>query len=414
MKSNFNINLSKKLIYLYIALLYFSIHIGFFFDEDFIGGAKADFITYKNWINLFLTDFNYYFFNYDELDERHSPIIIFYFTILNKLGISEEIIRYVHINISFLIFFAFFQCLKLKYKKFNKSILILFASLVFFSPTLRALSIWPDSRIYGLFFFVLSIYYFLKFEENKKLLNAYLNIITLAIASYISPNFSVFSIFFFYKFFLYYQFNYKLLEIIILNIFLAIPAFYYLFYLDIMFLFEGGTPGDQTLQGKIPNRFNFANKILLISTIIFFYLIPFLITGIVKIKKITFKDYLIASIILIPCVLLFNYMPTYTGGGIFFHISYKILNTNIFLYLIFYLSLLIILKICTKNITNIVIISLLLLSNIQLTVYHKYYDPLLLILFLTIFDFKNFSLNINKYLIFLIYNVIFLGISIIF
>ena len=74
------------------------------------------------------------------------------------------------------------------------------------------------------------------FEENKKLKNCILNIIFCAMSAYVSPNFAVFSIFYFYKFFSFYKFDKtKLVIIILLNLILSIPAFYYLFVLDINF-----------------------------------------------------------------------------------------------------------------------------------------------------------------------------------
>ena len=132
-----NIQLNNKslkiLAFLTVFFGYISLQIGFFNNEDFVGGAKADYVTYRDWINLFLNDFKYYFFNYDELDERHSPVIIIYFTLLNKIGLSDTIIRYIHLNISVLVFYFFYKCLLIKLKKTNKYILILFAGLVFIS-----------------------------------------------------------------------------------------------------------------------------------------------------------------------------------------------------------------------------------------------------------------------------------------
>ena len=42
----------------------------------------------------------------------------------------------------------------------------------------------------------MSVYYFLKFKENKDFNYVYINIFTCALSAYISPNFSVFSLFF--------------------------------------------------------------------------------------------------------------------------------------------------------------------------------------------------------------------------
>ena len=100
----------KFLVVLAYSIVFFgyvSLQIGFFLNEDFVGGAKSDYVTYRSFVDLFLKDFKYYFFNFDELGERHSPVIIIYFTLLNKIGFSDLVIRYIHLNISVLIFYFF-------------------------------------------------------------------------------------------------------------------------------------------------------------------------------------------------------------------------------------------------------------------------------------------------------------------
>jgi hypothetical protein len=160
------------------------------------------------------------------------------------------------------------------FKFLNVNIAAITASVIFISPTFRSLAIWPDSRLFGLLFFVLSLIFFLKFKESKHKPFYYclLNILFLSLSSYISPNFSIFSIYFFYYFAK--KFDYKKIFIIVIfNLFLAFPAFYYLFILKVFFLTSGKTPG---FDGNgIAFDFNFANKILLISSIIFFHLINF-------------------------------------------------------------------------------------------------------------------------------------------
>ena len=52
---NFNI------IYLF---LYFSLLVGFYFNEDFGLGYKADYLTYRNYIIMFENNFLYFFLNF--------------------------------------------------------------------------------------------------------------------------------------------------------------------------------------------------------------------------------------------------------------------------------------------------------------------------------------------------------------
>jgi len=106
----------------------------------------------------------------------------------------------------------------------------------------------------------------------------------------------------------------------------------------------------------------------------------------------------------IVLLLFFNYQINFTGGGIIFKLSY-ILFDNLYLFSIFSLiSLIIIVTFFKLNTNNILLFIVLIISNPQLTIYHKYYDPLLLLLFLLSFDFKfNLTEYLNKKLLIYIY-----------
>ena len=217
------------------------------------------------------------------------------------------------------------------------------------------------------------------------------NIFFLILSSYISPNFSVFILFFGYHYWK--NINYEYLSLIFFFcLFCSIPAFYYLFYLDINFLL-GKTPG--LYMSEIGGlSFNLSNKILLISSIIFFHFLPFLIDrktlqNIIYGKK---KIFFLAIIFLSVNVIFFNYSINYTGGGVFFQISNIIFDNNVFFYLVSFFSLLIIIHFSIKDLSNFLIFFVLIFSNIQNTIYHKYYDPLVLILFFTLL---NTSLNLK-------------------
>ena len=63
-----------------------------------------------------------------------------------------------------------------------------------------------------------------------------------------------------------------------------------------------------------------------------------------------------------------------------------------------------------KNIDNILVLLIIILTNPQLTIYHKYYDPLLIFLIFTIFDLK-FSkkyFNIKNIVVLNLFYLIFL------
>ena len=378
---------------LLFVILYLSLIVGFIFGENSTGGAFIDYQGQKGVSLDFAKNFNNTFFNYDTYATRHSPILIIFLSLFEKLKFSDEIIRVIHLHINLFLPIGFFLCLKKKFNLSNEYYLILLTGLFFLSPTFRSLSIWPDSRILGLTIFVFSIYFYLKFDEHRKLSNCFLSIFLCALSSYISPNFAVFSLFFFYKYCQAYNlFSYKVLLIIILNIILSLPAFYYIFILDINFLFKTAVTGLENTNDIF--FLNYSNQILLISSIILFYYFPFLVTKIIKInfENILFNFFL-SAVLLLFFSLLFDYKHEYTGGGIFFKLSYYFFSNNILFFFIAFISIFILINLLINKNDSIFLFFLLLLSNPQVSIYHKYYDPFLIILLFTLFD---LNLNIKR------------------
>ena len=103
-------------------------------------------------------------------------------------------------------------------------------------------------------------------------------------------------------------------------------------------------------------------------------------------------NYFLVIFLLIVNIIFFNYSINYTGGGIFFQVSNVIFDNNIFFYIVTFFSLLVLINFSAENLNNFLIFIILIISNIQNTIYHKYYDPLVLILFFTLL---NTSLNLN-------------------
>ena len=371
-----------------IIILYFSLLIGFFYNEDSTGGALIDYFGQKPISINFSNDFLNTFLNYDEEATRHSPVLIILLSFLEKFQVNDLLIRLINLHICLILPIIFYKCLEIKFYNIDKRYLILLSGLIFLSPTFRSLSIWPDSRIWGVLFFCFSIYYFLLYKRHKNFSNCIYVVIFYSISSYFSPNFSVFSIYFMFYFFK--ELNIKaIVKLLILNFFLSFPAFYYIFFLDINFMFSAtGVPGG---AGDADN--NIFNKILIISSIIIFYMIPFLISKSINIKFKNINTINLIFLLILFCISLyfFNYKFEYTGGGIFFKISNFIFENNLFFFVFVIFSLIFNYLIFSSSINNLLIILLLILSNPQLTIYHKYYDPFLLILFLTLFD-----LDLNK------------------
>ena len=132
------------------------------------------------------------------------------------------------------------------------------------------------------------------------------------------------------------------------------PAFYYVFVLDINFFLRSGGIGIAEIAENERIIFNnLFNDILITFSIIFFYLIPFLFFKIIKINKIlNFKNILISTSIFLICVLNFDYNYLYSGGGIFFKISNFFFQNNYLFYLISFFSILVIYPFSNRNYLN--------------------------------------------------------------
>ncbi len=374
--------------YLFI-IFYLTILIGFYFDENLLGGAKHDYFFHIRFIELFSKDFieGIKIYGYEDYLVRNSPIFYIVLAQLNQL-LSLETIRILNTISSVLLVLIFYRCLKIKYQNISNDILKILSCIIFLSPTVRSLAIWPYPLIWGLIFFTASILYFLKFKKNLDQDNKffYISFFLLAISSYIHINFSVFGIYYLIFFFKNRALNKSYLKLFVYILAISTPAIWFVFFRDGIYFFKGPEGFEMTYY----NIFNFSNKISIILTILLFYLIPFFDYKIIfkNLKSISLIEMLSVIGIFIICLLLFDYKFTnYFGGGYFFKLSNLLLDNNILFFIVFFISLLVFIKILNYNFYNYTLIFILLICfNLQYTIYLKYYDPLLLILFFLLFD----------------------------
>ena len=188
-----------------------------------------------------------------------------------------------------------------------------------------------------------------------------------------------------------------------ISLILALPALYYTFIYNPFFIFNNTVANtvNETL------RYNFSNKFVIISTIIFFHLFQFLIKiniNYLKSNYVTNYRYIILLLFIYFFTLFyFDFSPDYGGGGFFYKLS-NILKNDYLFFIIYFISLIFIFLIVNKNLNNFIFFIIFVLMNPQLSIYHRYYDPLIILSFLLFFDKGAFLKDmIDKKMIYIIF-----------
>ena len=152
----------------------------------------------------------------------------------------------------------------------------------------RSLSIWPYSLLWGLLFFSLSVFYFLKFKDNLDFRKSLVILLNVIVASYIYPSFCVFYIFYLFK--ISKKFKNKknyIWGLLFLSFIFSLPCLFYLMSKDFFTSFQNA----QGMEMSLMQSLNISNKILIISTISVYLLLPVLNFKelFLKLKKLSFK-----------------------------------------------------------------------------------------------------------------------------
>jgi len=394
------INIINKKYYLLFFLLYLTVLLGLYLDEDNLGGAMHDATYHFKISEEFNKNFYQTFLKFggsdDGMASRNSPVFWIFLSFLNEY-FSYDIIRFFNTFVIFAIAIIFHKTLLLKYKNIQPNILIILSSFIFLSPSLRTLAIWPYSLIWGLFFFILSIYYYLKFKINLNFNKSAIILLNVIIAAYIYPAFSVFFIFFFYEIIKKLK-QKQIIGLLLFSAILAVPCIIYIITKDFFNSFDKA----QGINVPLSKSLNVSNKILIISSIILYFILPIMNFNEIfsKIKKIDTKKIIILIIFCFINIYFFNFPNDNWGGGFFHKVSNLFFSNNYLFFFSAFISILIIYTILEKKFQNYLLLIILIIYNPQLTIYLKYFDPLIFILFLTLFDFdfkKHFVDKTYKY-----------------
>lgn len=373
-----------------LIVILFSI-LNFYFDLDpsGSGGTKADFIN--TWPYVEMLSKNFYLFGAGYTD--NTPLGYMLLSWIYLIFNDQYFVRIVYFIFSYLTIVIFYKAIKEKYSIQNRSNLILFSSTIILMPAFLSGAIWPNNSILANIFFILFIIYFNRWIKDKKQNKfnklVFLQIFYLALAVYTRQYYAIF--FIFLLFHLYWRLNYKNFFFVLLIIFLfSLPGFY--------IILNDITPLRTVFSYKIYNTF------LISPSIISFYLIPIFFINylfnkkninILIPKKNSFNLIIFILIFVFTLAAIFDY-NLYIGGGFFFKLSQLLFQNNILGYITSIIGLYLLYLISRVSISNKILIILLLILFPSYYIFQKYFEPMLLIIFILLLDLKFLKTYLNN------------------
>ena len=398
----------KKYFLLYLIFL-----ISFIIGEDTLGAAKRDFEDHYQHILEFKENFLETFKNFNNTGVRHSPVFLILSSLILKI-LSKDLFIFFIFNLNFFSIIILKKILDHKFNFLNENQTFILTLPLLLSPSFRSYSVWPDSYNFGLLFLLFSFYFLIKYNNKKRDIDIFYGVLSYTFASYISPNFALFSFIFFLNLLQNNNLK-KIFKFVILNFVLASPAIYFLFFSGID-LFKFNT----TVYGYSENIFslnNLSNKLILIPPILVIHLLPLFILNGFSLKNFK-KKITISSMFLLTIFFISNYFSYseidkfIAGGGITYKIyKYFFINNISFLILISFFSVVFLVFLNKKD--CLLPLVLMVLSYPQMSIYHAYFEPLTYILIMTFIKIDQKKIEANKIFIIVILSLIYLIASLI-
>ena len=388
----------------YIFIILSTLIFSFYFKIDISnGGASRD--LYYHWeyivglkssLGILMQDNLLVIEDYP----KHFPL---HHIIVSRISfLSNDLDNYLNFYFIFSLFLPvlFYFCINNRFPEIEVSKKIFISSIIYLFPNYQAASIWGNSHITGLYFFLGSLYFLINLEKIGKNinLNIFFIIFFMACAAYTKQ---YYAIFFPYLFISIIKIT-KIKNIIffcLTSLIMSVPGWLLLYKHPVLF---------NSLDSKTTD---FKSSILIVLSITFVYLVPFFISNfkfkILEINRLLKnKNSLLILfcllIIFFYCLVDFNYNG-YIGGGLFFKISKIFLESNIFFFIISFLSLLLCFYYFKERIEDIFLITIITISfSTGWMIFHKYFEPMLIFcVFLLIKkDFVKKILNFNYHIVF--------------
>ena len=405
----------ENLLFLIISILIItSFFAGFLLNENSAGagGHKGDFGEFI-WPNLQLFKENIFIniFSENYTDSR-TPLAYIIHALINPFTSNQESFRLTVFIISLFCPLLLFLNLKLKFNTKKTYFLFLLSLLLLLSPYFRTSAFWGLNENYGLLTLLISFYFYQKIILKKtsreiKYYEIFLIAFSSSLCFYFDQKLLIFPLIFFFLIITNIKINIKLkITIFLLYFIFGLPALY-MFY-----RWQGILPINALAARKTNEQLNLLN-LGYASSIIFFYILPFLIiekklfANLMSFLKKNFFLYFIPFLIYLIIILFFSNFyedSSSIGRGVFFKLANVLfINPNIkflFTALVFFISWLAINYFLRDNfLGKLFYFYFLLISLFIYPIFQEYFDPLILILILILWQ-KKFILN-KKNILFL-------------
>ena len=368
-----NISITNKFLFVFLSI---SLLIGLYFGEDSSGGGT-------------ILDFNSTFpmvenpFSFRDDINWHFPLHYYIASFFYNISTSINFLKFSFVFLCFFVPVLFYVSLRNKYQQIDKNNLFLFSLILFLIPSLRTSAIWPNSHFTATIFLIISIIYFIKWEKVKKFDsitgNLLLAIIFMSLAVYTRQLYALIFLFFVFVFFKKLKLQ-AFFKSSMLILFFALPGIYLVL----------NWPKTMALSFDL----KIYNSILVNTSIISLYLIPFYFFYLWSEKRIHYN----AAIFSIISVLVLSYFFDYNyklGGGAFVKLSVLLLNNLYLFYLTSIAGIYIFFILCKDNFDNFVLTSLIIFGFSASILPQKYFEPMMLILFFTLYR-SDIFVNILK------------------
>ena len=382
---NFFSNYKDKIIFVLSILLLF---LSFYLNEDGSGGgARGDFeVTYGFILALqenLLADPK-------DWTLVHTPLHFIILSFVTRFISNTDLLRLLFCIFSLSLPLLFFSSLLIsKIENILRSNVLILSTVILFIPSFRYTSIWGNNLITSLFFFILSIYFFKKWEKNKKNFidkNSLYQIIFLVLATYTRQYFAVFFLYFLFRYFLMFDFK-EFMKIFLLCVLSSLPVLYY------TYLFPELLTG-QHISLKAINYFLLGN-LSIMSITVFPIIMINIIYGKIQLKK-TILPILISFLTIL--ILSLNFEPvSWQGGGVNFMISQKLFNNHIYFYFTSFITLCSFIYIFIEKKENFIILIILTFMFFSMQVYQRYYEPMFFIIFFTLIKTNLINIFLKKF-----------------